>query len=123
LVQIVYGGLTRKNEIGISKMASRGFAVVARGVVKKYDDTYDTLLARSKLSELFEEGEDAPGFLIRFALTHPDLSSMVVGTSSEEHLLSNIKAAERGRLSNDIYAEAKMRLDGVGVTAEDIDIP
>jgi hypothetical protein len=47
---------------------------------------------------------------------------MVVGTSSEKHLLSNIKAAERGKLSDETYSEAKRRLDAIGVRAEEIDV-
>ena len=52
-------------------------------------------------------------FILRFTLSHPGLSSTIVGTSSPEHLRSNVAIASRGALPDDVYAEAKRRLAGV----------
>jgi aryl-alcohol dehydrogenase-like predicted oxidoreductase len=49
-------------------------------------------------------------FTLRFTLSHPGLSSTIVGTSSPAHLLGNIKVAEQGPLPADVYEEAKLRL-------------
>ena len=43
-------------------------------------------------------------------LSHPGLSTTIVGTASAGHLASNIATAEKGPLPSDLYAEAKKRL-------------
>ena len=49
-------------------------------------------------------------FVLRFTLSHPDLSSTIVGTSNAEHLRSNLAFAEKGPLPADLYEAAKERL-------------
>ena len=49
-------------------------------------------------------------FVLRFTLSHPDLSSTIVGTSSIEHLRANLAVAEKGPLPADLYDEVKKRL-------------
>jgi len=49
-------------------------------------------------------------FILRFTLSHPGLSTTIVGTSSLDHLNGNIAVAEKGPLPDDLYEEAKKRL-------------
>ncbi len=49
-------------------------------------------------------------FLLRFTLSHPGLSTTIVGTSSADHLRSNLAVAEQGPLPTDLYQEARRRL-------------
>jgi aryl-alcohol dehydrogenase-like predicted oxidoreductase len=49
-------------------------------------------------------------FVLRFTLSHPDLSSTIVGTSNAVHLRSNLAFAEKGPLPADLYEAAKERL-------------
>jgi len=49
-------------------------------------------------------------FILRFTLSHPALSTTIVGTANPDHLASNIAAAEAGPLPADVYEEAKKRL-------------
>jgi aryl-alcohol dehydrogenase-like predicted oxidoreductase len=49
-------------------------------------------------------------FILRFTLSHPGVSSAIVGTGKLEHLRTNVAAASRGPLPEDVYAEAKRRL-------------
>jgi len=49
-------------------------------------------------------------FMLRFTLSHPGLSSTIVGTANPAHLAANIATAERGPLPEDLYEEAKKRL-------------
>jgi aryl-alcohol dehydrogenase-like predicted oxidoreductase len=51
-------------------------------------------------------------FVLRFTLSHPGLSSTIVGTSNPEHLRSNLAWAEKGPLPKELYEEAKRRLPG-----------
>ena len=49
-------------------------------------------------------------FVLRFTLSHPDLSSTIVGTSSIEHLRANLAVARKGPLPADLYDEVKKHL-------------
>jgi len=118
VMQIVYGGLTRKNETVIAQAADKGIGMVVRGVVKKYRDNYDELFKQAKLDELCANDESQNTFLIRFALNHPGISTMIIGTKNSDHLAANVRAAAKGKLPDDIYREAKRRLDAVGIAAE-----
>jgi aryl-alcohol dehydrogenase-like predicted oxidoreductase len=66
----------------------------------------------AKLDELLD-GMTRHEFVLRFTLSHPALSSTIVGTSKLEHLQTNIEIASRGPLPDDLYAEAKRRLEAV----------
>jgi len=50
-------------------------------------------------------------FVLRFTLSHPALSTTIVGTSAIGHLRANVAIAEKGPLPADLYQEAKRRLD------------
>jgi aryl-alcohol dehydrogenase-like predicted oxidoreductase len=118
VVQVVYGGLTRRNENVIARTAEQGIGMIIRGVVKKYRDNYDELFKQAKLDELCADGESQNAFLIRFALSHPGVSTMIIGTKDLDHLAANIQAAANGKLPDDVYRKAKLRLDAIGIAAE-----
>jgi aryl-alcohol dehydrogenase-like predicted oxidoreductase len=119
-MQIVYGGLTRKNEVAIAKAADRGIGMIIRGVVKRYHDTYDQLFEQAGLDALRQPGESRNSFLVRLVLCHPGVSTMIIGTKDPEHLAENIAAANEGKLADGVYAEAKRRLAAVGIAPEEL---
>ena len=49
-------------------------------------------------------------FVLRFTLSHPGLSSTIVGTSSREHLQANLAIAAKGPLPADLYEQVKKQL-------------
>jgi aryl-alcohol dehydrogenase-like predicted oxidoreductase len=59
--------------------------------------------------------------MLRFAITHPDYSTVIIGTRSLDHLQDNIETFKHGALPNDVYNEAKSRLDDVGVVSRKMD--
>ena len=118
VMQIVYGGLIRRNETRIARAAERGIGMISRGVVRKYSENYAELFERAGLDEFRENGESRNSFLIRFALCHAGISTLIIGTKSADHLAENIRAAARGKLADAVYAEAKRRLDAIGIVAE-----
>ena len=123
VIQVVYGCMTRLSEHVIQKAYDDyGTGIIARGLLKRYDATYDARWEASGLQELLEEGETRNDFLIRYTITHPAVTAGVCGTRGTEHLLQNIRAASRGPLSPEVYAEAKRRLNYVGVIAGETDI-
>jgi aryl-alcohol dehydrogenase-like predicted oxidoreductase len=53
-------------------------------------------------------------FVLRFTLSHPDLSSTIVGTSSISHLRANLAIAAKGPLPPDLYEQARQHLAPAG---------
>lgn len=119
--QIPYSALEREHENLIAQAGQGGAGVIIRGGVGRGEpglglgaaDRWDAWDA-AKLDDLLEEGETRTGFLLRFTLSHPQLSTTIVGTLNPAHLAENVKDAARGALPADVYAEAKRRLDVVG---------
>ena len=64
------------------------------------------------------EGMGRMAFTLRFTLSHPDLHTTIVGTTSPDHLAQNVEAARSGPLPDDIYEEAKRRLAAAGSRPE-----
>jgi aryl-alcohol dehydrogenase-like predicted oxidoreductase len=123
--QIPYSAVQRENEELINAAAEAGAGVLVRGGVARGAPAEDKGWAPHTIG--LEEGEaqrrwDASGlddlldgmsrheFVLRFTLTHPGLSSTIVGTRSLDHLRSNLEIAARGPLPADVYEEAKSRL-------------
>ncbi len=119
--QIPYSALEREHEKLIAQAGEGGAGVIIRGGVGRGEpglglgaaDRWDAWEA-AKLDELLAEGESRTGFLLRFTLSHPQLSTTIVGTLNPAHLAENVRDAARGALPPDVYAEAKRRLDVVG---------
>jgi aryl-alcohol dehydrogenase-like predicted oxidoreductase len=53
-------------------------------------------------------------FMLRFTLSHPGLSTTIVGTSNADHLRANLAVAEKGPLPADLYEAAKQQLAPAG---------
>jgi aryl-alcohol dehydrogenase-like predicted oxidoreductase len=92
--------------------------MIVRCVVKRYFDDYDELFQQADLGELCQADESPHSFLIRFAMAHPGVGTMIVGTGNLQHLAENVAAARRGKLADETYTEAKRRLDAVGIVAD-----
>ncbi|OIO88281.1 MAG: hypothetical protein AUK03_16530 [Anaerolineae bacterium CG2_30_64_16] len=114
MIQIVYGGMVRASEEAIRRGAEHGLGIVVRGVVRNYRDSFPQLFRDAGLEDLLEEGEDRHSFLTRFALSHPSISTMIIGTRDQEHLAANVRTVLKGPLSPKVYAEAKRRLASIG---------
>ena len=52
-------------------------------------------------------------FVPRFTLAHPHAHTIIAGTGNPAHLRDNVEAVLKGQLTDDVYAEAKRRLDAV----------
>ena len=126
--QIAYSALSRDHEGWISGAAEAGIGTVIRGGVAKGEPGVSGVsraenwrkFGEAKLDELREEGESRTAFMLRFTLAHPQMHTTIVGTQHPEHLKENVRTALRGPLPADVYAEAKRRLDGIGVRPADV---
>ena len=120
--QIPYSALEREHEEWISRAAEAGIGTIIRGGVARgefgvglgNEDRWKKF-EEAGLDELREPGESRTAFLLRFTLSHPHVHTIIVGTLYPEHLQENIAAVEKGPLAEDVYEEAKSRLDRVGI--------
>jgi aryl-alcohol dehydrogenase-like predicted oxidoreductase len=125
--QIPYSALQREHEDVIARASAAGMGIIIRGGVARgapddweshryymipnetMRDYWDT----ARLDELLD-GMTRIEFMLRFTLSHRDLDTTIVGTSSLDHLRANLAAATRGPLPDDVVAEAKRRLSAAG---------
>ena len=127
--QIPYSALEREHEAPIHNAAVAGAGTIIRGGVargipvnapaslERLPDRFRQAYAKRR--ELWDVAEldavlDGMGrmeFMLRFTISHPDMTTTIVGTANPQHLADNIAAAKKGPLPADQYAEAKRRLD------------
>jgi aryl-alcohol dehydrogenase-like predicted oxidoreductase len=123
--QIPYSAIQREHEDLITAAAAGGAGTLIRGGAARGAPSEDKNWRHGPIGLSEGEGqrrweasgvEDLLGdmgrleFVLRFTLSHPDLSSTIVGTSNMGHLGSNLAFAEKGPLPSDLYEEAKRRL-------------
>ena len=123
--QIPYSALQREHEELISAAAAAGAGTLIRGGAARGTLAADKTgqpgpiglppgagqerWAAAGLDGLLD-GMSRMEFVLRFTLSHPGLSSTIVGTANAEHLRANLAVAGRGPLPGDLYAEALRRL-------------
>ena len=124
--QIPYSAVQREHEDLITAAAKAGAGTLIRGGAARGAPSDDKGWQRGPLGlaegegqrrweasgvdDLLDEGMTPMEFVLRFTLSHPDLSSTIVGTSRVAHLLENLTAAQKGPLPPELYEEAKRRL-------------
>ncbi|CAG7655029.1 aldo/keto reductase [Paenibacillus allorhizosphaerae] len=119
--QIPYSALERDHEEMIAQAARAGAGTIIRGGVGRGEPGVGlgnqdrwAVWEKAKMDDLLDEGESRTGFLLRFTLSHPGMSTTIVGTKNPEHLAENLRIAQKGELSAQVYEEAKRRLLEVG---------
>jgi aryl-alcohol dehydrogenase-like predicted oxidoreductase len=123
--QVPYSAVQREHEELISQAAAAGAGVLIRGGAARGAPAEDKQWAQGPIGLSEGEGQrrwEASGiddlledmnrleFVLRFTLSHPGLSSTIVGTSSLDHLKSNLAIAEKGPLPADFYEQARLCL-------------
>jgi aryl-alcohol dehydrogenase-like predicted oxidoreductase len=125
--QIPYSAVQRDHEDLITKAAGQGAGTFIRGGAARGAASEDKNWSVGPLTQdpgvgqrnwetsgvatlLAEAGMSNMEFVLRFTLSHPGLSTTIVGTSNPDHLAGNIAVAEKGPLPDDLYEEAKKRL-------------
>ncbi|MBT2568510.1 aldo/keto reductase [Arthrobacter sp. ISL-85] len=118
--QVPYSALDRSLEGCLPLINATGAGVIVRGGTARGAWSKRTLGSRADLNfdDLFD-GDNLQGFLLRFVMTRKEVSTVIVGTASPAHVRENAKAAARGPLAEDIYAEAQRRLDIAGFRASE----
>jgi aryl-alcohol dehydrogenase-like predicted oxidoreductase len=129
--QIPYSVLQREHEELITRAAEQGAGTLIRGGAARGAPADDKGWDRGPLGLREGEGrrrweaagaEDLLGgltrmeFVIRFTISHPGLSSTIIGTADPDHLASNLAIAERGPLPADTYERAKSMFASPGAS-------
>jgi aryl-alcohol dehydrogenase-like predicted oxidoreductase len=125
--QIPYSAVQRDHEDLITKAADQGAGTLIRGGAARGAASEEKNWTVGPLTQdpgvgqrnwqtadiddlLAGAGLGRQEFMLRFTLSHPALSTTIVGTANPGHLAANIATAEKGPLPADLYAEAKKRL-------------
>ena len=127
--QIPYSAVQREHEELITAAAASGAGTLIRGGAARGGPAEDKEWRTGPLGLPEGEGRrrwessgledllaDMTGleFMLRFTLSHPDLSSTIVGTSKVDHLRANVAVAAKGPLPPDLYQQARQRLTPAG---------
>jgi aryl-alcohol dehydrogenase-like predicted oxidoreductase len=67
-------------------------------------------LEQTSLDDLLD-GATTMEFLLRFTISHPNMTTTIVGTANPEHLAANVAAAQKGPLPADVYGAARERFE------------
>jgi aryl-alcohol dehydrogenase-like predicted oxidoreductase len=123
--QIPYSAVQREHEDLITAAAAAGAGTLIRGGAARGGPAEDKDWRQGPLGLSEGEGQrrwESSGvdglladmtrleFVLRFTLSHPYLSSTIVGTSNIDHLRSNLAIAAKGPLPADLYEKARQRL-------------
>jgi aryl-alcohol dehydrogenase-like predicted oxidoreductase len=123
--QIPYSAVQREHEDLITAAVAAGAGTLIRGGAARGAVAQDKNWRQGPLGQSQGEGQrrwESSGvqdlldgmspieFVLRFTLSHPGLSSTIVGTANRDHLRSNLAIAEKGPLPAGLYAEARKRL-------------
>ncbi len=121
--QVPFSALERTLESRIELAGRRGIGIIVRGGVaqagkreKLTDDGRPITWAQTGLDDL--RGDDSEqGFLLRYAISTPGVTTIIAGTADPDHVRDNVRAARRGPLSAEVFAEAQRLLDHAGITS------
>lgn len=127
--QISYSALERDNEAAISDAAAAGAGVIVRGgmargmagqgveVVERQQPAGRAIFGKRR-DLWFEAGLDKvldglspQEFMLRFTISHPGMTTTIVGSTNLTHITDNVRAASNGPLPPDQVAAAKKLLD------------
>jgi aryl-alcohol dehydrogenase-like predicted oxidoreductase len=125
--QIPYSAVQRDHEDLITEAAEAGAGTLIRGGAARGAASEEKNWRTGPLTQepglgqrnweasgiedlLADAGVSTMEFVLRFTLSHPGLSTTIVGTANPAHLAANIATAEQGPLPADLYEEAKKRL-------------
>jgi aryl-alcohol dehydrogenase-like predicted oxidoreductase len=128
--QIPYSAVQRDHEDLITEAADKGAGTLIRGGAARGAPSAEKNWRTGPLSQpaglgqrnwaaaglddlLAGSGMSQMEFTLRFTLSHPGLSTTIVGTANQDHLEGNIAVAEKGPLPADLYTAAKERLKPV----------
>jgi aryl-alcohol dehydrogenase-like predicted oxidoreductase len=117
VIQVPYSALQREHETVMHDIGQAGLGLVVRGGVARGGSGRSSRQAWDSLKDADLAGllgdMSMMELMLRFTLSHPDLSTAIVGTQSPLHVRTNVAAAAKGPLAPDVYKEVIQRLDAL----------
>ncbi|TWU42189.1 aldo/keto reductase [Novipirellula artificiosorum] len=115
--QIPYSCLAPEHGDCIQQAAEIGAAVIVRGGVAQggpdaeiQRPALNDVWSQAKLDQVLPTGMSRAQLILRYTLSHPGVTTTIVGTCNDQHLTENIAAAKAGPLSEDLRAEIAARV-------------
>jgi aryl-alcohol dehydrogenase-like predicted oxidoreductase len=122
--QIPYSAVQRDHEDLITEAAAKGAGTLVRGGAARGAASEEKNWTVGPLTQnpgvgqrnwetsgiedlIAQAGIGKQEFILRFTLSHPALSSAIVGTANRDHLRGNVAIAEKGPLPADLYQRTK----------------
>jgi len=124
--QIPYSAVQREHESAIARASAAGGGIIVRGGVARgaptnWDKRYYMLTGEEMRGRWDKAGLDQISdgmsrieFMVRFAISLPELDTTIIGTKNIDHLRENLAAAKKGPLPEALVSEAKRRLAKAG---------
>ena len=117
--QFPYSALDSAHESLITQLGQSGIGTLIRGGIARGEPGHGLadpdLWANwnlANLDELLDE-MDRFEFLLRYTISHPDLSTTIIGSMNPDHVVKNVEAAGRGPLPESTLAEVRKRFAAV----------
>ena len=126
--QIPYSAIQREHEDVITQAAEAGAGIIIRGGAGRGAASSDergqeknpalrSTWDKAEMADLLD-GQSPQEFVMRYTMTHPSMTTNIVGTINPDHLKENLAAVAKGELSADVYDEAKRRLTAAGTAPQ-----
>ena len=116
--QFPYSALDSAHESLITQLGQFGVGTLIRGGIARGEPGHGladpTLWGNWDLANLDEllDGMNRFEFLLRYTISHPDLSTTIIGSMNPDHIRRNVTAAGRGPLLESTCAQVRRRLAG-----------
>ena len=117
--QFPYSALDSAHESLITQLGQFGVGTLIRGGIARGEPGHGladpTLWGNWDLANLDEllDGMNRFEFLLRYTISHPNLSTTIIGSMNPDHIRRNVTAAGRGPLLESTCAEVRRRLAAV----------
>ena len=117
--QFPYSALDSSHESLITQLDQSGVGTLIRGGIARGEPGHGLadpdLWANWDLANLDEllDGMDQFEFLLRYTISHPGLSTTIIGSMNPEHIRRNVAAAGKGPLPESTCAEVRRRFAAI----------
>lgn len=119
--QLPYSVLAPEHEPWIERAAARGAGVIVRGGIaqggpeaKIQRPRLNEVWHAARLADFLAPSQSPANLILRFTLSNPACHTVIVGTSSHQHLIENLAAARAGPLPRNVVEEIRARVAGLG---------
>lgn len=117
--QFPYSALDSSHENLVTRLGQAGVGTLIRGGIARGEPGHGladpSLWANWELARLDEllDGSDQFEFLLRYTISHPGLSTTIIGSMDPDHVRKNVAAASKGPLPESTCEEVRRRFHAI----------